>query len=139
MSNLSFYQRSIALRNQYSHNEHDADKVLILRRLVAKAFETDEQLPKSFHVRFPGFLLSQNADSLKLKISGVLHDLGYENCKVSNAYFNNSNTCFSVQIGESWEYSSLCFYKSKGFLYLHYHSTINIYYLPCYIWTFFWT
>ena len=101
MSNLSFYQRSIDLRNQYSHNEHDADKILILRRLVAKAFETNEQLPKSFHIRFPGFLLSQNTDSLKLKISGVLHDLGYENLEISDAYLNNADTCFSVQIGES--------------------------------------
>ena len=99
MSNLSFYQRSIDLRNQYSHNEHDADKVLSLRRLTAKAFENYERFPKSFCIRFPGFFFSKNTDSLKAKIYDVFHDLGYENLKVSDAYFNNADTCFSVQIG----------------------------------------
>ena len=101
MNNLEFYERAIELRNRYSYDERDPEKKSIIFQIVAETFKNDDLLPTSFNLYFRSFWLSQNTASLKMKISNVLHDLGYENCEVSDAYFNNSNTCFSVQIVKS--------------------------------------
>lgn len=97
MNNLKFYERSIALRNKYS-NEEDDEKFLVLQQLVDIAFKSNDALPVNFNILFPGYLLSQNTSWLRTKVFDVVHDLGYKNCEVSDSYFYNTYTCFSIYI-----------------------------------------
>ncbi len=76
MSNLTFYERAIALRERYE-NERDSDKILILNQIVPVAFQHHEELPAKFHFSLP---TDKYSLSFNLKVSEVLIELG---CKES--------------------------------------------------------
>ncbi len=92
MSNLSFYEKAIALRKRYSNNG-DSDKYLILRKIVDCAFNYNEQLPSQFC-----FSLSSGSypRAFDIKVCDVLKDIGYENPKVYHRG-NSKTTTFFVK------------------------------------------
>ena len=78
MSNLNFYEKAIALRERYA-KEGDSDKSLILRKIVACAFEYNENLPESFYFSLPSDTYTRGFDN---KVCDVLEDVGYDNARV---------------------------------------------------------
>ena len=79
MNNLSFYEKAIALRERYD-KEGDSDKSLILRKIVACAFEYNDNLPESFYFSLPSDMLYTRA--FDNKVCDVLEDVDYENARV---------------------------------------------------------
>lgn len=113
MSNLSFYKRAIALREQYSNNG-DSDQYLILRKIVDCAYNYNEQLPSQFC-----FSLSSGRypRAFDIKVCDVLKDIGYENPKVYHRSDSKTTTFFVKQsvwffIVDFWK----TFVKAKVFL-----------------------
>ena len=139
MSNLSFYEKAIALRERYD-KEGDSDKSLILRKIVACAFEYNENLPESFYFSLPSDMYTRAFDN---KVCDVLEDVGYDNSRVCHHGDSETTLFFVKQIDWIIDDFEKPLWKQRFFLllllFLHYHSSINVDNLPCYIWTFFWT
>ena len=112
MSNLSFYEKAIALRERYD-KEGDSDKSLILRKIVACAFEYNENLPENFYFSLPSDMYTRAFDN---KVCDVLEDVGYDNARVCH-HGDSDTTLFFVKQTVWFLYSrfskNLC--ESKGF------------------------
>ena len=83
MSNLSFYERAIALRERYS-NEKNRYKLRILASIVSYAFQHNDEIPQNFKLSVPNVFGASSAP-----LQEVLNEIGYGNTSIVRTHWDS--------------------------------------------------